>query len=128
MRVRLGAYLLFVLSGASALAYQVVWTKRLTLLFGSTVYAASTVTTAFFAGLALGSHWLGKRADASASPLRLYAILEAAIGLFALAVPLLFSALDPVVVFLHAASAPRRRRSTRRGSSSSSPCSSCRRR
>ena len=47
--------LLFFLSGASALVYQVLWMRLLALVFGVTVHAASTVLAAFMAGLAFGS-------------------------------------------------------------------------
>ena len=47
--------LLFFLSGASALIYQVLWMRLLALVFGVTVHAASTVLAAFMMGLALGS-------------------------------------------------------------------------
>ncbi|MFQ5354287.1 MAG: hypothetical protein ACE5DR_05005, partial [Thermodesulfobacteriota bacterium] len=53
-------YLLFFASGLAALIYQVVWTKLLTLVFGVTFLAVSTVLTCFFGGLALGS-FLGGR-------------------------------------------------------------------
>ena len=55
--------LLFFMSGASALVYQVVWLRLLSLVFGVTVYAASAVLTSFMAGLALGSWGGGKLAD-----------------------------------------------------------------
>ena len=52
--------LFFFVSGGSGLLYQVVWTRRLVLLFGATSYAVSTVLAIFFLGLAIGS-WLGGR-------------------------------------------------------------------
>ena len=67
--------------------YQVVWLRSLSLIFGVTVYAASTVLTSFMGGLALGS-WLGGRAaDRLRRPLAGFAAVEIGIGLFALAVP-----------------------------------------
>lgn len=48
---------LFFCSGASGLAYQILWLRQLSFVFGVTAYAASTVLAAFMAGLALGS-WL----------------------------------------------------------------------
>ena len=47
--------LLFFCSGASALIYQVLWLRKLGLVFGVTVYAASTVWASFMFGLAVGS-------------------------------------------------------------------------
>jgi spermidine synthase len=81
---------LFLASGATALVYEVVWTRLLTTtVFGSTSQAISTVLAAFMAGLALGAYWLAPRADDMKRPLRLYAVLEAGIGVYAFAFPLL---------------------------------------
>ncbi|MCY3020983.1 MAG: fused MFS/spermidine synthase [Planctomycetota bacterium] len=71
---------LFFVSGASALLYQVVWTKKLALLFGVTTYAVSTTLSVFMLGLALGSWFFGSLADRSARPLRVYVWLEAGIA------------------------------------------------
>src|SRR5207247_11449048 len=48
------------------------------------------------AGLALGSWKLGKKADRTNNPLRMYGLLEIGIGLSAALVPLIFRALDTV--------------------------------
>ncbi len=85
---------LFLLSGATALVYQVVWTRLLTLFFGSTILAVSTVLAVFMGGLALGSALLGKKADTAAAPVRFYGLLELGIGLLAIATPLTFSAIE----------------------------------
>ena len=94
-------WLIFLLSGASGLVYEVVWTRQLTLVFGSTVFAASTVLTAFMAGLALGSYYFGRMVDREKRPLRLYAVLEAGIGAFALIWPLLLSVLNAIYILAY---------------------------
>ncbi|MDE0297702.1 MAG: fused MFS/spermidine synthase [Candidatus Poribacteria bacterium] len=94
-------WIIFLVSGASGLVYEVVWTRQLTLVFGSTVFAASTVLTAFMAGLALGSYYFGRMADRESRPLRLYAILEAGIGAFALIWPLLLSVLNAIYILAY---------------------------
>ena len=95
-------WLIFILSGASGLIYQVIWMRQLTLIFGSTVFATSTVLTAFMAGLALGSYYFGRKIDESdQSPLRLYALLEAGIGGFCLLWPLILAALSAIYVLIH---------------------------
>jgi len=76
-------YLLFFLSGAAALAYQVVWVRSLQLVFGGSHFAVTTVLSVFMAGLALGSHLFGKRVEALRRPLRLYGILEVGIAISA---------------------------------------------
>ncbi len=78
---------LFLLSGAAALAYQVSWTRHLVLVFGNTTRAVALILAAYMLGLALGSEFGGRLADRAKRPVLLYAIFEAAIGIFALAFP-----------------------------------------
>ena len=81
---------LFFLSGAAALAYEVVWVKLLTLQFGSAAWSISTVVASFMAGLGAGGAWAGRRADRIRRPLRAYALLEVGIALYGVvSVPLL---------------------------------------
>ena len=95
-------WLIFICSGASGLIYEVIWMRQLTLIFGSTVFATSTVLTAFMAGLALGSYYFGRKIDESTqSPLRIYALLEAGIGAFCLVWPLILAALGAIYVLIH---------------------------
>jgi len=77
----------FFLSGASGLILELLWTRMLTLVFGSTALAVSTVLTAYMGGLGLGSYLAGKFSDRLKDPVRAYALAEAAIGLYALSVP-----------------------------------------
>src|SRR4051812_4238890 len=81
----------FFLSGASGLVLEMLWTRMLTLVFGSTTLAVSTVLTAFMGGLGLGSYLAGKVADRLKTPARTYALVEASIGVYALLVPLVIS-------------------------------------
>jgi spermidine synthase len=77
----------FFLSGASGLILELLWTRMLTLVFGSTALAVSTVLATYMGGLGLGSYLAGKVADRIKNAVRAYALAEAAIGLYALAVP-----------------------------------------
>ncbi len=77
--------LLFFLSGMTGLIYEVFWLKELGLLFGNAAYAMATTLAAFFAGLAAGGYFWGKRVARSVNALKLYAGLEAGIALCALA-------------------------------------------
>lgn len=81
--------LLFFASGFSSLVYQVVWTRHLVLIFGSTTLATATVLAVFMGGLALGSFWAGRVADKVERPFLWYGILEGIIGAWALIVPIL---------------------------------------
>jgi spermidine synthase len=86
----------FVFSGASALIYEVLWARMLGLVFGATTIAISAVLTAFMGGLALGSAIAAKVAKRSRAPLRTYALMEIAVGLYALVVPFLFRGIDQI--------------------------------
>ncbi len=83
--------LLLLVSGAVALVYQSLWTRQLSLILGSTTYAIGTVLAAFMAGLGVGAFVLGRRADRVPRPLRLYALLEVAIGVCGLLSPVLLA-------------------------------------
>jgi spermidine synthase len=90
--------LLFFCSGATALIYEVVWSKYLSQMFGSTIYAQTVVLAVFMGGLALGNRWFGAKTDRLQRPVRAYGFVELAIGLYAFSFPMLFSAADAVFV------------------------------
>ncbi len=93
--------LLFFFSGASALVYEVVWGRMLTLVFGGTSFAISTVLAAFMGGLALGSYAFGKLIDRRGHPLLVYGLLEAGIGVWALVLPTLLGLLNSAYGLLY---------------------------
>ncbi|MDI7269612.1 MAG: fused MFS/spermidine synthase, partial [Myxococcota bacterium] len=79
----------FLLSGGSGLVFETLWTRKLTQVFDSTTLSVSSVLTAFMAGLALGSFVFGRRlADRTRRPIVWYGLLEGAIGLWGLLVPI----------------------------------------
>lgn len=92
---------LFILSGFCGLVYQVAWLRMLILTFGSTVYAVSTLLTAFMGGLALGSIGIGRLTPRIKRPLLFYGVLELAIGLYGLSTPWLFKALDGLYILIY---------------------------
>lgn len=97
-------FILFFFSGAAGLVYQVVWTRELVLIFGNTMLAASTVLSAFMAGLAVGSFSAGKYVDRRPHKLiRVYALLAAGSGVYALLFPLLLAAAAPLYTGLYQA-------------------------
>jgi spermidine synthase len=79
-----GLYLCLFASGVAGLIYQVLWSKYLALFVGSTGMAQVIVLCTFMGGLAMGGHFLGRRADRVRNPLKFYAYLELGIGIYAL--------------------------------------------
>jgi len=84
------------LSGGAALIYEVVWARLLALVMGHTVYALSAVLSSFLGGLALGAWFMGRWTRKGRGTLALYAGIEAAIALVALAMPWLIDACAPL--------------------------------
>lgn len=76
---------LFLVSGATALVYQLIWFKRLAHAFGSSSLAMTAVLAGFLLGLGLGALAFGPLADRLRRPLAGYGLLEAGIALYALA-------------------------------------------
>jgi len=96
-------FLLFFVSGACGLIYEVVWSRMMMLIFGRGTLAVGTVLAAFMLGLALGSYALGKYADRSRNPLRLYALYEMGVGITAFIASSLLIRITPIYVWAHAA-------------------------
>src|SRR5438309_1343949 len=95
--------LVFFVSGASGLIYEVAWTRTLRLRVGSTTLSHTIVLAAFMGGLALGAWLAGRRIDRVARPLRVYGLLELAIGAYGLLLPLVVRAIEPLLGVLYRA-------------------------
>lgn len=80
---------LFLLSGFSAVLYQVIWQRILGIFSGVHIYSITVIVTAFMAGLGFGSLLGGRIADRFTPKRALvaFAICELAIGLFAFISP-----------------------------------------
>jgi spermidine synthase len=76
--------LLFIGSGCAALIYEVVWFQMLQLIVGSSAISLGVVLGTFMGGMCIGSLYLSKLISAKEHPLRIYAMLEAGIGLLGL--------------------------------------------
>lgn len=93
-------YFCFFLSGASALIYEIVWSRLLTTIFGASLYAVATVSGVFLLGLALGA-FLGGRFrpkssdDTGRAALWIYICLEIAITMLGAALPYIAMS-DPI--------------------------------
>jgi len=90
--------LLFAASGCSALIYEIVWYQMLELAIGSTAVSLGFLLATFMGGLCLGSLVLPRLRLAGRHPLRVYAALEAAIGISAVYVLIALPLIDRVYV------------------------------
>ena len=90
----------FFASGATGLILQVAWSKELSYILGTTLYAVATVVAAFMAGLGIGSALASRLAGRFTHPVRAYAFLQFGIGICgAVSIPL-FRATEPIFRFL----------------------------
>lgn len=76
---------LYGLSGFASLAYEVLWSRMLSMQFGVSIFGVVLTVAAFMVGLGLGS-LAGVRWN-SKNPLRLFAIFEIGIACYALILP-----------------------------------------
>ena len=85
MAPRAAFYALFIASGFAGLIYESVWTHYLKLYLGHAAYAQSLVLIVFMGGMALGAACCARVSTRIRNPLAGYALVEAAIGVLALA-------------------------------------------
>src|SRR6476661_1470603 len=78
--------LLFAGSGCSALIYEIVWLQLLQLVIGSSAMSLGVLLGTYMGGMCLGSLLLPRLVARRRHPLRVYAVLELAIGALGLAV------------------------------------------
>jgi spermidine synthase len=97
-RLELALLLAYGLSGAAALVYEVAWTRVLSLVLGSSVYAFSLMLAAFILGLALGSAIAGRFLDRLRDTITGFALVELGIAMTAMAAVPLFGRLPVTIV------------------------------
>jgi spermidine synthase len=96
--------ILFFMSGAAGLVYEILCVRALSLVFGSTHMAVSTVLAAFMFGLALGSRYFGwlvgrhEKSPDSGYPVKLYGYLALGCGIYFLVTPEIFRLIETVAV------------------------------
>src|SRR5687768_10571765 len=76
--------LLFVGSGCAALIYEIVWFQMLELFVGSSSVSIGVLLGTFMGGMCLGSFLLPRYISPRHHPLKVYALLEIAIGIIGL--------------------------------------------
>ncbi|HEY8206061.1 MAG TPA: fused MFS/spermidine synthase [Myxococcaceae bacterium] len=89
-------------SGATGLAYELIWSRHLGNLLGNSGEAHAVVLATFMGGLALGAWAFGGTADRVRRPLALYGVLELATAAYALLFPVVLGGLGA----LYAGAAP----------------------
>jgi spermidine synthase len=99
--VRSILFIVFFFSGVTALIYQMAWIRMFGLVFGVSVYAVSTVLTAFMTGLALGNYIFGRIIDKYIKTLNIFIFIELSIALFALAFPFTFNWFKTAYISFH---------------------------
>jgi spermidine synthase len=94
-------YVIFFVSGASALIFEMLWFRQAGLAFGNSVWASSLVLSAFMGGLALGNAAAARYGTRVENGVRLYALAEVAIATTGVALvfllPVLGVALAPLL-------------------------------
>ena len=90
--------ILFFCSGATALIYEVIWSKYLSQMLGSTIQAQTVVLAVFMGGLALGNWIFGGKSDRFKRPVRVYGQLEMIIGLYAFFFHTTYSLADNIFI------------------------------
>ena len=82
-RILLPLVLLF--TSFTSLVYEIIWSRKLGLVFGANTLAVTTVLSVYMAGLALGTLLGGKLIEKAKKPYRFLSLIELSIGLSCLA-------------------------------------------
>jgi len=86
-------YIVFFLSGASALIFEALWFRQTGIAFGNSVWGAAVVMSSFMGGLALGNGLAARYGYRFRRPIFMYAVLETAIAVTGLTLVLLLPVL-----------------------------------
>jgi len=89
---------IFFLSGASALIFELLWFQLAGITFGNSVWASTLVLSSFMGGLALGSTLVAFQGYKIRFPIRIYAFLEMIIAISGFSLVLIFPKLTPFLV------------------------------
>jgi spermidine synthase len=98
LTVDLTLSLVFFISGAAGLIFEIVWFYRCGLVFGNTVWAASITLSSFMGGLAIGNGIVGWYGQRIRRPLRAYAAAEVVVAIAGVAVTYALSAPTALIV------------------------------
>src|SRR5678816_1153874 len=88
--------LLFIGSGCAALIYEIVWFQLLELVIGSSAVSVGVLLGTFMGGMCVGSLMAPRLISRNHHPLKLYAALEAVIGICGLVLLLIVPSIGRV--------------------------------
>ncbi|MBI2376358.1 MAG: fused MFS/spermidine synthase [Deltaproteobacteria bacterium] len=83
LRTQRVAPFLFALSGAAAMALEVLWTRTLGVVIGASTYAFTLILVTFLTGLSIGAAFMSSRVDRSPRPVASLALTLVVAGLSA---------------------------------------------
>jgi len=89
-KINLIPIICFFLTGFSSLIDEVLWTKILSFIFGSTLIATGFILFLYMIFLGIGSFIGGRISSISKKPLRVYGIIEIIIGILTILTPYVF--------------------------------------
>lgn len=89
-----------------SLVYQVIWTRNIMAIFGSTALSVSTTLTVFLSGIALGGYLGGKWIRQVENKHRTLGILLVILGAYCFFVGYLFQAIDLIFAMFHGIESP----------------------
>jgi len=92
--------LAFAFSGMASLIYEVSWVRALQSVFGSTIYAVSTILTTFMVGFTVGSFFFRHLAENSKNPAKIFSLIELCIGVYGIVILLIFKILPKFYILL----------------------------
>lgn len=92
---------LFFSSGFAALMFEVIWTRYIALIYGSSTQSFSIVLASFLAGLGLGSIVTGIYADKIRSKFITLSLVELLIGIMGMLLTLIFPAMEKWFLFIY---------------------------
>ena len=90
----LSVLLLYFVSGAVGLSYEILWAKALALLFGVSIFGVAISVSAFLAGLGVGAISAYKLSPVLTRPLFLLGLIECGVAIFSFVLPSSLSWLD----------------------------------
>ncbi len=94
---------LIFISGMSGLIYEVVWHRYLAILLGAQARATAVVLAIFLGGISVGYACFGRWSKTKSwNLLRVYAVVELALGAWAMLFPLLFKVAEPLTSHFYA--------------------------